>query len=51
MYSIILYIGLSLIVGAFGLFLFLEMKKRQADKELFRNKQLTESFERGKRND
>ena len=51
MYSIMLYIGLSLIVGAFGLFLFLEIKQRQADKELFRNKQLTESFERGKRNE
>ena len=50
-YTIILYIGLSLIVGAFGLFLFLEMDKRRTDRELFRQQQLNRSFERGKQND
>ena len=51
MYNIILYIGLFLMVGGFILFLVSEHFERQADIKLFRQQQLTKSFERAKRND
>ena len=33
-YNIIMYIGVSLIIGGFLLFLYCEMKEREADKKL-----------------
>ena len=33
-YNIIMYIGISLIMGGFWLFLYCEMKEREADKKL-----------------
>ena len=51
MYNIILYIGLFLMVGGFILFLVSEHFERQADIKLFRQQQLTKSFERAKNND
>ena len=51
MYNIILYIGLFLMVGGFILFLVSEHFERQADIKLFRQQQLTKSFEKEKRND
>ena len=48
MYNIILYIGLFLMVGGFILFLVSEHFERQADIKLFRQQQLTKSFERAK---
>jgi len=50
MYNIILYIGVSLMAVGFFLFIVFEMDKRRKDRELFRQQQLTKSFERGKRN-
>ena len=50
-YNIVLYIGLFLMVGGFILFLVSEHFERQADIKLFRQQQLTKSFERAKRND
>ena len=50
-YNLILYIGLALIVGGFILFILYEMNERKLDIELFRQQQLTKSFERAKRND
>ena len=50
-YNLILYIGLALIIGGFSLFLYSEMKLREIDIKLFRQQQLTKSFERAKRND
>ena len=50
-YNLILYIGLFLIVGSFILFILYEMHKRKLDVELFKQQQLTKSFEKVKRND
>lgn len=50
-YNIVLYIGLFLMVGGFILFLVSEHFERQADIKLFRQQQLTKSFERAKNND
>ena len=47
-YNLILYIGLGLIIGGFCLFLYSEMKIRQCDIELARQKKLSESFLNGK---
>ena len=47
-YNLVLYIGLFLIVGGFCLFLYSEMRLREIDRQLFRNQQLTKSFERAK---
>ena len=44
-YNIVLYIGLFLMVGGFILFLVSEHFERQADIKLFRQQQLTKSFE------
>ena len=47
-YNLILYIGLFLIVLGFILFIVVEMDERRIDRELFRQEQLTKSFERNK---
>ena len=47
-YNLVLYIGLFLIVGGFCLFLYSQMRLRQLDIELWKNEQLTKSFNRGK---
>ena len=48
MYNILLYVGLFFMVGGFILFLVSENFERQADIKLFRQQQLTKSFERNK---
>ena len=50
-YNLILYIGLFLIVGSFIGFILNEMHKRKLDVELFKQQQLTKSFEKGKKNE
>ena len=47
-YNLVLYVGLFLIVGGFCLFLYSQMKLRQLDLELFKNEQLTKSFNKAK---
>ena len=51
MYNIILYIGLFLIVGGFGLFIYSEMKERKLEREAFMSERLTASFNKGKENE
>ena len=46
--NILLYVGLFLIVGGFCLFLYSQMRLRQLDLELFKNEQLTKSFNKAK---
>ena len=48
MYNILLYIGLFLMAFGFILFIISEMEDRRIDRELFRQQQLTKSFERNK---
>ena len=43
-YNLILYIGLFLIVGSFILLILNEMHKRKLDVELFKQQQLSKSF-------
>jgi len=43
-YNLILYIGLFLIVGGFCLWLYLEMKEREIDRQLAMNKRLDLAF-------
>ena len=50
-YNLILYIGLFLIVGSFIGFILNEMNKRKLDVELFKQQQLTKSFEKGKKDE
>ena len=50
-YNILLYSGLFLIIGGFILFLVSEHFERQSDIKLFRQQQLTKSFEKAKNND
>ena len=47
-YNLVLYIGIGLIVFGFILFLVSEHFERQADIKLFRQEQLTKSFDREK---
>jgi len=47
-YNLILYIGLFLMALGFILFIVSEMNLRRIDRELFRQQQLTKSFERNK---
>jgi len=47
-YNLIMYIGTSLLVGGFLLFLYSQIKLRQEDIENFRQEQLSKSFEKGK---
>ena len=48
-YNLIMWIGLGLIIGSFCLFLYSEHRKRECDKELWRQQQLTKSFNKAKR--
>jgi hypothetical protein len=48
-YNLIMYIGLGLIIGGFCLFLYSEMKIRECDRKLWRQQQLTESFNKAKK--
>jgi|TARA_R110000764_G_scaffold229787_1_gene320760 hypothetical protein len=48
MYNIILYVGVSLMLIGFFLFMWCEVRGSQIDRELFRNKQLMKSFLRNK---
>jgi len=50
-YNLIVYIGIGLMFLIFILFIANEMDKRKKDIELFKQQQLTKSFERAKRND
>ena len=45
-YNLILYIGTSLIVGGFLLFLFCEMKEREADRQLAENQRFVDALVR-----
>ena len=47
-YNLIMYIGLGLIIGGFCLFLYSEHRIRECDKELARQKKLSDSFLNGK---
>ncbi len=47
-YNLVLYIGIGLIVFGFVLFLVSIHFERQAEIELFKQEQLTKSFERNK---
>ena len=47
-YNIVLYIGIGLIIFVFVLFIANEMDKRKKDIELFKQQQLSKSFEKGK---
>ena len=44
MYNLVLYIGLTLIVGGFLLFLFCEMKEREADRKLAENQRFIDAL-------
>ena len=50
-YNLIVYIGIGLMFFIFILFIANEMDKRKKDIELFKQQQLTKSFEKAKRND
>ena len=50
-YNLIVYIGIGLIIFVFILFIANEMDKRKKDIELFKQQQLTKSFEKGKKNE
>ena len=43
-YNLILYIGMSLIVGGFLLFLFCEMKEREIDRKLAENQRFIDAL-------
>jgi len=47
-FNLILYIGLFIMALGFILFIVSEMNLRRIDRELFRQQQLTKSFERNK---
>ena len=47
-YNLIVYIGIGLIIFVFILFIANEMDKRKKDIELFKQQQLSKSFEKGK---
>ena len=47
-YNLIVYIGIGLIIFVFVLFIANEMDKRKKDIELFKQQQLSKSFEKGK---
>tara|TARA_R100000329_G_scaffold69595_1_gene60922 strand:- start:110 stop:277 length:168 start_codon:yes stop_codon:yes gene_type:complete len=50
-YNLLTYIGIGLIVGGFVLFLVAEYFEREADRKLFRLKQLEDAFNKAKEND
>ena len=43
-YNLIMYIGTSLIVGGFLLFLFCEMKEREVDRKLAENQRFIDAL-------
>ena len=43
-YNLIIYIGTSLIVGGFLLFLFCEMKEREVDRKLAENQRFIDAL-------
>jgi len=47
-WNIVLYIGMVLIVFGFGLFLFSQMKIREAEIKLFKLEQLEQAFNNAK---
>ncbi len=49
-WNIILYIGITLIVSGFGLFIWSELRIREIDRQLFLNEQLIKSFNKNKEN-
>ena len=50
-YNLVLYIGIGLIVFGFVLFLISIHFERQAEIKLFKQQQLSKSFEKGKENE
>ena len=46
--TIALYLGIFFIVFGFLLFIYSEMKMRECDRELWKNEQLTKSFNKAK---
>jgi hypothetical protein len=50
-YNLILYLGIALMLFGFLLFLISEIRLSDIDRQLFRNKQLAESFNKAKRNE
>ena len=50
-YNLILYIGLAFYVLMFITFLVCQMHSRKLDIELFKQQQLSKSFERGKKDE
>ena len=50
-WNLVLYIGLAFYVLIFVLFIANEMNKRKLDVELFKQQQLSKSFEKGKKNE
>ncbi len=48
-YNLIMYIGVGLIVGGFGLFLFSEMKIREIDRKLAENQRFIDAMLRVKK--
>ena len=47
-YNLLLYMGLFFIIAGFSLFLYSEVRLREIDRQLFRQQQLTKSFDRAK---
>ena len=47
--DILLYSGMVLIIGGFGLFLYSEIKLREIDRKMFLNEQLHKSFMEAKK--
>ena len=47
-WNIISYIGITLIVSGFGLFIWSELRIREIDRQLFLNEQLIKSFNKNK---
>ena len=45
-YNIIMIIGLAMIIGGFLLFLYCEMKEREADRQKAENERVIEALER-----
>ena len=48
-YNLIMYIGVGLIVGGFGLFIFSEMKIREIDRKLAENQRFIDAMMRVKK--
>ncbi len=48
-YNLIMYIGVGLIVGGFGLFIFSEMKLREIDRKMAENQRFIDAMLRVKK--